>query len=338
MQGGVRVLLGLDDPDDEVGELDDPVDLEPVRGLDGVEVRQVEEHQSVQRTVLEAVAPTDLEPVQQRIHAVAPRRRLALGRRRPAPPDRRELGSGERIEEQRLPDAGRPCQRDDGRSRRRGRVALPPSRHGARRPNGLGLEPAVGDLDCLGERRQPAVEAAAHEARRTASTAACSRASPSASVAAPSTRRIEARGVGAKQLVGAFDEVPAGLGGELAHGLVAEERLEDLLAERRRPARDDDLDAREPPGVREHRQHHRQAGAVDAERCQPRRRPLGLALSAHELHDVALPGAHLLLGLDPQALRGPTEPGRGLEQRLPCRRARATSERRAPQHARRPPG
>ena len=48
VQRGVRVLLRLDDPDEEVGELDDPVHLEPVRGLDGVEVGQVEKDEAVQ--------------------------------------------------------------------------------------------------------------------------------------------------------------------------------------------------------------------------------------------------------------------------------------------------
>ena len=47
MQRRVRVLLRLDHPDEEVGELDDPVHLEAVRGLDGVEVGQVEEDEAV---------------------------------------------------------------------------------------------------------------------------------------------------------------------------------------------------------------------------------------------------------------------------------------------------
>ena len=38
---GVCVLLRLDDPGEEMGELDDPVHLEPVRSLDGVEVGRV---------------------------------------------------------------------------------------------------------------------------------------------------------------------------------------------------------------------------------------------------------------------------------------------------------
>ena len=43
VQRGVRVLLRLDDPEDEVRERDDPLRLEAVRGLDGVEVGEVEE-------------------------------------------------------------------------------------------------------------------------------------------------------------------------------------------------------------------------------------------------------------------------------------------------------
>ena len=48
MQRGVGVLLRVDDPHDEVGELEHPVDLEAVGGLDGVEVRQVEQHQAAE--------------------------------------------------------------------------------------------------------------------------------------------------------------------------------------------------------------------------------------------------------------------------------------------------
>ena len=91
MERGVCVLLRLDDPDEEVGELDDPVHLEPVRGLDGVEVGQVEKHQAAQSARVQAMTPLDLEPVEQGVRAVAPDCRLPRGRRRPAPPDRREL-------------------------------------------------------------------------------------------------------------------------------------------------------------------------------------------------------------------------------------------------------
>ncbi len=48
MQRRIGVLLGLDHPGDEVGQPDDAVDFEPVRGLHRVEVREVEEHEAAQ--------------------------------------------------------------------------------------------------------------------------------------------------------------------------------------------------------------------------------------------------------------------------------------------------
>ena len=111
----VRVLLRVHHPDQEVGERHDPIHLEPVRGLDRVEVRQVEEHQAVEPAVVAPVASRDLQPVEQGIGAVAPRRRLPLRGGRPAAADGRELVAGEGVEEHRLPDAGRAGERDDGR-------------------------------------------------------------------------------------------------------------------------------------------------------------------------------------------------------------------------------
>ena len=49
VQRCVSVLLRLHDPGDEVGESDDAVDLEPVRGLDRVEVGEVEQHEGPSR-------------------------------------------------------------------------------------------------------------------------------------------------------------------------------------------------------------------------------------------------------------------------------------------------
>ncbi len=52
VERGVGVLLRLDDPDEEVGQLDHPVDLQPVRRLDRVEVRQVEKHEALELRAL----------------------------------------------------------------------------------------------------------------------------------------------------------------------------------------------------------------------------------------------------------------------------------------------
>jgi hypothetical protein len=60
VQRRVGVLLGIGDPHQEVDEADEPVDLEPVRDLDRVEVREVEQDQAVGRTGREGVARADL--------------------------------------------------------------------------------------------------------------------------------------------------------------------------------------------------------------------------------------------------------------------------------------
>ena len=64
MQGSVGVLLRLDDPQDEIGERNHPIDFVAVVALDRVEVRKVEQHQAPELTRLEPVAPCDLEPVE----------------------------------------------------------------------------------------------------------------------------------------------------------------------------------------------------------------------------------------------------------------------------------
>jgi hypothetical protein len=188
VQGRVGVLLRLHDPDDQVGERHDPVDLEPVGAFDGVEVRQVEKREAAECPGVDPVTASDLEPVEEWIGAVAPDRRLALRGRRAAATDRRQLGPGQHVEEQRLADARRPRKRHDGvlDAETEPHTGLPS--HRSRCLHGFWLEPAVRHLDRFRERGQPAVEIPAHEARLTASIAACKREKPSASVAAPSIR------------------------------------------------------------------------------------------------------------------------------------------------------
>ena len=54
VDGGVGVLLRIEDPHQHVGELDQPVDLEVVRDLGRVVVGQVEQHDALQLRVLAA--------------------------------------------------------------------------------------------------------------------------------------------------------------------------------------------------------------------------------------------------------------------------------------------
>ena len=115
VQRCVSVLLRLHDPGDEVGESDDAVDLEPVRGLDRVEVGEVEQHKAVEAVGGEPVAAWDLQPVEERIRAVAPDGSLPSGRRRAAAADSRERLPGECVEELRFSGAGRAGESHDRR-------------------------------------------------------------------------------------------------------------------------------------------------------------------------------------------------------------------------------
>jgi hypothetical protein len=106
----VRVLLRVDDPDDQVDQAEQPVDLDPVGRLDGVEVGQVEQHQPAQRRLVvavecalpdEPVARQHADPVEQPVGAlqVAPHAGVRHAGRRPADADRREVEAGQRVEE-----------------------------------------------------------------------------------------------------------------------------------------------------------------------------------------------------------------------------------------------
>ena len=158
MQRGVGVLLRLDHPEDEVGEGDDALGLEPVRRLDRVEVRQVEQDEPVEPVLVDAVAAPDLEPVEERVGAVAPDRRLPGRRRRPPPADRGQLGPGEDVEELRLADAGRPGERDDGRLEAEPEPRAGLRDDGACRVDVGVVEPALGQLGGLPERGEAVVE------------------------------------------------------------------------------------------------------------------------------------------------------------------------------------
>ena len=99
MQRRVGVLLRLDDPEHEVGERDDPLGLDPVRGLHGVEVGQVEEDEASEVVCVDLVPASDPEPVEQRAGVPAPHRRLAGSGGRPPPPDGGKLRAGQGVEE-----------------------------------------------------------------------------------------------------------------------------------------------------------------------------------------------------------------------------------------------
>jgi hypothetical protein len=89
--------------------------LEAVRGFHGVEVREVEEDEPLEAVRGDAVAATDLEPVEQGVASLPPDRGLPGRSRRPSSSDRRELGAREHVEELRLAGASRAGERNHRR-------------------------------------------------------------------------------------------------------------------------------------------------------------------------------------------------------------------------------
>ncbi len=125
VDGGVGVLLRVEHPDHQVGELDQAVDLEVVGHLGRVVVGQVEQHHALQRAVLLAeveqrvahdlVARGDVEVLQQLGRALlAPHAGGRPRRRRTTYADRGELDARQGVERRRLARAGRAGQGDDG--------------------------------------------------------------------------------------------------------------------------------------------------------------------------------------------------------------------------------
>jgi hypothetical protein len=80
-----------------------------------------------------------------------------------------------------------------------------------------------------------------------------------------SEQALEARSVLLQQPLHALDELLASPRSQRPHRLVAEDRLQQLLADRGGAAGDQRLRARQPTGVREDGEHDRKPGAVDAE-------------------------------------------------------------------------
>ena len=123
-------------------------------------------------------------------------------------------------------------------------------------------------------------------------------------------RRPRRRGIAVLEREQAFDaleQVVAGARRQGADGLVAEDRLEHLLARGRGAAGDDELRARHAAGVGEDGDHDRHAGTVDAQRRESRSRPLAHALLLDELEHVRLPGADGVVGALVELRRGGVE-------------------------------
>ena len=181
----------------------------------------------------------------------------------------------------------------------------------------LRIEAPVGQVHRLRQRAQAEVERGAHRARSNALQGA---GEPRACCGIGRHRleqTREPRLLGGEQLPNPRHQVLAGARGERAHGLVAEDRLEHALADRRGAARDRDLRAGQPTRLREDGDHHREPRAVDAERGQAGRRALARALVLHELEDMPLPRPHGGLRAPAQLARDGVHADRVLQQRAP---------------------
>ena len=155
MDRGVGVLLRVEHPHQQVGELHQPVDLQVVGDLGGVVVGQVEQDHPVERVVLalgveHRVAPRlvprrDAEPVQQLVGTLAPPDAGGRPRRgRAAYADRGELEADQRVEGGGLARPGRArrsrrrCGRRTAGAGRPRAARRPRPRRPARRPGGRG--------------------------------------------------------------------------------------------------------------------------------------------------------------------------------------------------------
>jgi len=122
---GVGVLLRIEDPDHQIGQPHQPVDLEVVGDLGGVVVGQVEEHDALEllvgptavehRVTDDAVTLGDAEPLQQLVGALgAPDAGGRPGRRLSPHADGGQVEPDQRVERGGLTGAGGASERDHG--------------------------------------------------------------------------------------------------------------------------------------------------------------------------------------------------------------------------------
>jgi hypothetical protein len=115
MNGGVGVLLRIDDPDQHVDQLHQPIDLHPMVEFGGIMIRKIKQHEtvecSIQRRIgLQRVPTGYLQPVQQILsRLLAPTARHGMCSGGTAYPDRRQRGARQGIEDRGLPRPGSTC-------------------------------------------------------------------------------------------------------------------------------------------------------------------------------------------------------------------------------------
>ena len=167
VQQRIGVLDRVGDPDDDVHQADEAVDLDTVLGDHRVVVGQVEQHEPVQRVrrVVQRALPGHPstcrhgQPVEQRVgvHA-APDARQRDRRRRTSHPGLGQVEPGEGVEQRRLARAGRPGQRDHGEVEPEARALAGARLHRLDVGHRLGADEAAQQHRGLGQRLQSSVQ------------------------------------------------------------------------------------------------------------------------------------------------------------------------------------
>ena len=195
VQDVVGVLLRVDDPDEQVNEPDEAVDLHSVLDRRRVEVRQIEQDETVEVVVGrhvqlavtgDLVASRNVEPIEKCGCALAPpdARQRRVGRRT-AHSYRRQVEPDEGVEQGRLPAAGSARESDD-RVLARQLQPLAGARHQrASRVDRRSVESSLGAAYGAVEGVQPYREVGAHRDR-----------SCSTSLSAADSGRLAANGSG----------------------------------------------------------------------------------------------------------------------------------------------
>ncbi|CAO0833430.1 hypothetical protein SMICM17S_10541 [Streptomyces microflavus] len=163
VQGGVGVLLRVDDPDHRVDQRQHPVHLVPVGCRGGVVVRQVDQDEPLERLVegggsgvRPAAQPAgDREAVEQAGGPVGPAARDGLGGGGAAQPGVGDLRPGQGVEQGRLAAPGGPR---DGDDRVPGGEPLPGGglvQYASGLGEGVPVEPGAGEADEFAQGVEP---------------------------------------------------------------------------------------------------------------------------------------------------------------------------------------
>ena len=189
MEDGIGVLLRVEDPDEQVDHLHQPVHLSAMRLLGRVVVWQVQQHQAVERVVLarvenallgNSVPQRNAQPFEQWCDALcAPDARQWLASSGPPNPYACQLDARDRVEDRRLAAAGGAGERNNGVVRGQTAALTRPLDDRAHPLQQVGWQSTLAVLDGSRQRveafRKPGPGRSAQQLHRSAS---CLRACP----------------------------------------------------------------------------------------------------------------------------------------------------------------